>query len=499
MKKRFILLFTVLILSFASGSMDSAQLVVRMPERNMVKGDRSLPFEYKADIFENYLWVTPPLYGKEVFFDNGRLNVPFAGGVLKFSRLDDGSITMDENGKIVSATASVTKEDHYYNLDILKWKTIMRQRQVPKTEWVTERVAVTKTRWVTERVPVQKTRTVYDPVTKSHRTETYTDWETRSRCETYTDYEDRRVTKTTWEWQTVPEQVLDIPQYTAYKFPLQNDNQIMLYTIADDKGRHYMFQHMGYCIAGDKVPGIFGKDIPILLVLLDGDQDGFFDGPGDYIMYNTWNPYDRNQKYQQIMNYQDNRWLRLQSLAEESFITVKADPASKQLSLINANTLFLGDSSRGTITITNLPKDGKLFINGRQYKYNKKGEFKTKIEYGRYRAVISRKGYFDQTIHFLVDKTHPTFITAYTEQPRSASLTLINHGFRTWKFTVIDNSGKEWTVYNNNVLAIPGGNYRIIVSGGGNYFYKEAAVQEGEDWVYDFTADTLMNSSNGNE
>ena len=55
---------------------------------------------------------------------------------------------------------------------------------------------------------------------------------------------------------------------------------------------------------------------------------------------------------------------------------------------------------------------------------------------------------------------------------------------------VVD-SVKSWCVFDSNILAIPSGHYRFMISGGGNSFFKEATIQEGEDWVYDFTADKI--------
>lgn len=490
MKKRSIILITIIFLIIFTSTCFAAT-VKRKPNFNIISGDRNLTFEYHQDIFQDYLWVNPPLYGKEVLFENNQATVTFAGSVLKFTHQADSSIIMYEAENSVTSIAVTTPGDHYYNRDILEWKIEMRQKYVPVSKWVTETVPVHKTRWVTERVPVQKTRTVYDSMSNSHRTEYYTDWETRTWPETYTEFESRQVLKTVWEWQSVPERILDIPQYTVYQFPLQNGGQVMLYVVADETGRHYFFQHISYCLANDKFPGFLGIKIPVQLVLIDGDQDGFFDGPGDYLMYNTWNPYDLQQKYAPILYYQDNGWIQLQQLAEEFFQTIKVDPVSRQLNVIDANTPFLKNNSWGTIIISNLPAQGRLVINGHQYKYGKKGVFKAKIEHGRYKAVISQKGHFDQIINFLIDKDNPTFQGEYVEQPLAATLTLINHGFRAWQLTAIDDNGKEWHVFNDDTLALPGGNYRFVVSDGGNSFFKEATIQEGEEWVYDFTADSL--------
>jgi hypothetical protein len=210
-----------------------ATLVSRKPYQTMEPGDRNLPLKYHADVFKDYLWMTPPLYGKQVCFDKGYLEIKFAGGTLKFNKLMEGSISMDERGRLTTSTPIITDGDCYYNLDLLPWKTVMKEKQVPTMVWVTESVPVTKSRVVTERVAVQKSHTVnksvavqksctvYDSSTKSSHTEYYTaneskphtehytDYETKSHTEIYTTHENRRVSKTEWVWKPVPEKVFD--------------------------------------------------------------------------------------------------------------------------------------------------------------------------------------------------------------------------------------------------------------------------------------------------
>ncbi len=464
--------------------------VRRSPGAISELSDQTMPFTREADIFTEALWLTPPINGKKLEFIDGRASVAFAGTSVSFEKMPGRGMAMTRDGSTIVASAIAMKGDHYYNLEAIPWKTVYVSRHVSKTEWVTENVQVRKSRLRTEQVMVRKPRTVYDPFTKRSKTEYYSEWETRTVTEWYDDTEQRRVLKTSWSWEKVPERTLDIPEYSAYRFSGGKGGDILVYVEAALDGENYYVQNAGYYAASVKMPGPGGKDVPVRMMLIDTDQNGIYGDPEDQVLFNTWNPYDRDSSFRGIHRYMDNQWMRLSWLAEEAQLMIAVDEAASRISWKNANADYIMDKAKGKIRITGLPSDAALSINGEEYRA-RRGEFSSSIEYGYYKAVIRQPGHFDQVFRFAVTAQTPEFNGVFSEQPAAATVTVANHDFRNWKLSALDQSGKEWTVFDVDDISLPDGTYKIILSGGGAAFVKEATVKAGERWIYDFTADTL--------
>ena len=457
-----------------------ATMVTRSADRNLARADRNLAVEIHNDIFDDFLWLTPPSYGKKVLFNDGHARLDFAGRKLEFRQIDNDIVSMAEDGGNPIQEMVSSSKDHYFNLDLLHWKTELRWRQVSETHMVSEPVMVTVTEMHTAM------RSVYDSFSKSYRMESV------SEPRTVTRWENRMVMKTEWVWRRVPVQVLDIPSYDSWRFTTNSGFKVILYALPQAGGRVWYFQNLSYAQAAEEVRSIFGTAVTAKLVFLDANQDGIYDGPDDALLYNTWNPYDQSSRRQDVLEYSDNRWQKLRNLAEDAFLGFQIDPGTNNLAIINANTPFLGSRKNGDIIISKLPARAAVMINGRRYRAGRDGVFDSEIQYGHYKLTVSDPGYFDWVMRFTVDAEHPFFKGEYARQAAAASLQLVNHGYRAWRLSATDTQGIESGVNNQNNLALAAGEYRIELAGGGNVFSKTLTVKVGEVWIYDFTRDTLV-------
>lgn len=456
-----------------------ASLVTRSADRNLARADRSLSMEFRNDIFDDFLWLSPPSYGKKLVFEGAAAHLDFAGHALAFTLVNNEVLALAEDGGLPVRALMSDSEDHYYNLDLLHWKTVLRWKHVSETHMVNEQVMVMVTEMQTS------FRSVYDANSKSYHTETVQVPHMVPR------WESRMVMKTFWVWRQVPVQVLDIPHYDSWRFTTNGGLKIMVYAVPQADGRAWYFQNLSYVQANDELKSIFGSKIAAKLILLDGNQDGFFDGDEDLLLYNTWNPYDQSSTPQEISSYSDNRWQSLQSLAEDSFLSFHVLPSHNRLQINNANSPFLASRKNGDIVISKLPPRALLTINGRHYRVDRKGVFDSAIQFGHYRLTLSEPGYFEWVLRFVVDAKHPFFKGEYSRPQPAATIELVNHGFRSWRLSAKDAQGAESAVSNENRLSLAAGDYSLELAGGESVFSKTLSVKTGEVWIYDFARDTL--------
>lgn len=436
--------------------------------------DRTLPVEYLPDIFETYLWTSPPLSGTPLQFQGSRAAVRFAGQTLTFISGNDGALTLEQAASTQTRQKEVTANDHYYNREQLSLKTVQVSRQQAFT--------VTEGQWVNVQKSriVHKSRSVYDSFSKSYRTEFYAD------TEWYTDREFRQVTKTEYRWVTVEEKVPDIPVYSVYRFKVDGGGDILVY---QDQGKWFL-QNVSGLVFVDKVPG-FLSEVSVNGILLDANNDGIWTSNEDKILFSTWNPYKKDSTYQALAYYPDNQWLDLKTLKTTQFTNFIHDSAGKSIQILNGNSQYAKSNETRPLKINNLPAGAGIVINGKSYYHNKeKSEFEAPIQLGLFNLLIQapRKGDFE--VNFEVPSDAERIEIDYQPPPPAASLTL-KANFKFFKMTAIPEKGPTVTVFGRNKLILTPGKNRIQIMGDGLEMEKTLDVKEGTAYTYNFQEDKL--------
>jgi hypothetical protein len=466
-------------------------VIVRWTGTGQEKGDRILELSKETDVFNDFLWTTPPLYAKKLVFSNGVSKVFIKNQPCIITLKGRKSINVGFNQEEILVQQEVTKRNYYYNMDVLQTKRVPRSKWVPVTKWVTERVSVLKTRTVPRRVMVTKTRQVWDSFTESFRTEFYNEWETQWVTESYTDWENRQVMKTEWEWQTVWETIIDIPVYAVYKFQFE-DMALVIYKILEANDTIYYLQNVSYLTAVEKESGFFGNMYDVNIIFIDADSNGTYFDDEDCVLFNSWYPYKRDSSYQEISRFMDNQWYRYIELKNDMFISMSADPDLTMLFIRNANSEYIDSKEKGKIIITNLEQDDKLIINDREYKGIKKGIFESQIEFGYFALRVKRDGYLDAKQNFLIDSAQTVYEFEYKPTEKAGTLIITAHGFRNWKITAIDRQKNMSVFYNENEIALLPGDYKIIISSGGTNFSKDVTISTGKRVKYNFSEDEIV-------
>jgi len=482
--------FFLVIATFVFLISSCATIVSRTPHVFMKQKNHTVTIKKQKDIFKDFLWSQPPSYAQKVYFTRNQLKIPFKKGILNFTRKANGMIILRNNKLKIAVSPVKTTGKYYYNLDELTWRTVYKLNKVLISYWVTENRPITNTKVEYKKVPVQKKRQVYDADRKAMRTEFYTDWENQSTSKSSIKYKDVRVMKTKWVNKQMTVASLIIPSYTIYHFDTGNNNTFLLYKIVDSKGPHYYFQNISYYSTFYHIRTASGKTDSVKLIFLDGNQNGKYDDPEDYVLFNTRKLKNKRLKCIKIGGFASNQWINLKWLAKESFISIKVHSEKKKVNFINANNTYLQNKKRGRIKITGLPEKGLLRINGKQYKYN--DSFNAKIEYGHYKVNIHQYGCFDKKVYFVINKKNPVFTWHYEKPDPAVTLKVNSTRFETFKFTAKNSKNRKWFVFNKNRLTIPPGKYLFILNDSKNYFIKTGIVKGGEIWIFDQTEDKLF-------
>jgi len=470
--------------------------VTRWSDYSEEKGDRTISYEKKKNIFTDFLWTTPPVYSKKLEFKDTRATVDFNGKKLELLLNDDKSMTLLNDELKTTTDIEMTPKNCYYNIDILGTKIVERERYVSESEWVTKTVSVPKSRTVPKTVPVTKTRSIYDSFSKTSRTETYTDWETRFETEFYTDFETRRVLETVYRWKTVQESFINIPSYAAFSFNTKSGDRLLIYKIRDQGKDTYYFQNASYIYSTEKQVNFFGVSSDLAMLFIDTNANGYYFDDDDMILYNSWNPYSKDSAYMEIRTFMDNSWYRIAQLKLDYFITFSADSEAAKLEIKNANSAFIKSTKKGTITITNVIDDMKVIINGQEYYSIKNGIFSSDIEYGYFKLRVTKPRYLDFVKTFTVDDSSQTVSIPYEKTAPAGTFTVKNLGFRNWKLALKNEKGDVYNVYNENSISVKAGTYAINIIGNNIDYGISLTIEPGEVFEYDFATDKVEKIAN---
>lgn len=449
-----------IILNWASHNTMFAQKIKRWPggKKTEVTSQEFEP-DVQKNIFGSYTWTNPDVKSKEILFENGQAKISYAGQQLS-AKIEPQTITLTlENGH--SITASLEKSNqYYYDLSQLKFVPVVQQRWVSHTTMQSQTVPVTKTRMVT--------RYVYQNG-QSHPQYT---------TETYTAYEYRSVPVTTYSWQSYTTYVLDIPTYDVYIFDLPSNQRVVIYEIEKDGDTHYFFQTTSFLSAEVE---------KTKYVIIDANSNGSYFDDADKIMFNTWNPFSKESQYQTSQIYRENKWVSLEYLRNNLFITVTKTPNGNIL-LENENSIYSGSKLTSKVTFTNLPPHGTLIVNGQKFNI-RKDKATYKIEYGKYTVVVERRGFLDFEMVFEVNDQYLLPTINYVPPPAAVSVTIGNIYAQNYFITVKGENGYEKQYVTQNRFSVPKGNITVIIEQNGFQVEVPLTIEQDEPIVIDYEAE----------
>jgi hypothetical protein len=475
--KKIIFFYIILFLSIL---FFSCTTITRWPDESKEIKSKKISMEVNRNIFDDFLWTTPPIYSVKVDFkDENNIKtakVKFGNKILTFLMNDDDEIALKKDDETVYKELKISKNDLYYNIDVLKTKYVPRSMLVTKTRFVTKIVPVIRTR------PVTRTRFVtrFDSKGRSYSiTEFYTDWES------YTAFEQRTLPETYTEWETIRTKVVDIPQYRYYSFKL-DEGQVVIYKIKnDDTGiNEYYFQNTTYFSAITNEESDDGE-IETKLLFIDTNSNGIYFEDEDAVLFNVWNPYEESSKFKEISNYMDNYWYRIKQIKTEKFLSFSATDDNKKLIIENANSKYITCDKKGKIEITGIPEDASVFFNGEEY-LAFDGKIKRKIEYGIYNLKIENPGYIDYNATFIIDDTNPELTMEYKSPGRGGTLIFENDYLRNWKIIISSDKMEDTIYYNKKEINLPEGKYNVSIISGGFKLDKKITIDVGEKRIINY-------------
>ena len=473
--------------------LSSCMTIKRWTDITDEKGDLEIDMEIKDDLFDNYLWLTPPVYSRKMIFNDvdgeSAAIIEFNEKEITIIKNEDETFSIRETGK--TYRPQLSKNNYYYNMDVLGTKIVPRQKLVTKTRWITQSVPVSRS------YPVTRTRTVFvhgPNGQTSSRIETYTVMETR------TTYETRQIPQTYTEWVTVYIKVLDIPQYEYTKIKI-DDYTCLIYRVNEEGRINYYFQNITYYLGHDSSEGFLEKLVDIKDFIIDSNSNGIYFEEDDNILFNAWNPYERNSEYKEISAYINDFWYKFMTLKREKFISFSADIEAKKLMIKNANTKYIGSKNKGTINISNLPKfsEADVIINGEMYLQDFKGRLKRKIEYGLYNLKIVYKNHSDFEDTFIIDDDSTEYDLEYAAPKKGGVLTFNNDYLRHWTIIVTDEIGNERYYYDKDNINLSEGRYEIKINAMGLNIEKELNMKPGDEIKIDFQEESERLASEDNE
>ncbi|MBN1412805.1 MAG: carboxypeptidase regulatory-like domain-containing protein [Spirochaetales bacterium] len=432
--------------------------VVRWPDASREQGSRTLPLNYKTDIFSDFLWTTPDIVALET---GGTFE--WKGETISFE-IASTAMTIWYRGEEIKAVKKTSENLYYPELAQLKSRIVYESRWVSETVTVPETVTVWKTRMVPRMQfnPDGSTTTIYV-------------------SESYTELETHYVTKTNWKWESYPVSVYDIPSYEYYDVQLSGNDRLLIYEVMEKGVKKYLVQNPSYLMVTEKEKSFWGeKDVNIIFI--DANSNGVFFEDQDKVLFNVWNPYDRNSSYRQLPRIIDNQWYGVKDLQDDLFVYFEEQ--GDRLFIGYENDKYINNNKSGNLIIENFDFDNKrVFVNGQEYTTFFGTNFK--CEYGKYHIVLSIPGHLDYEEVFVIDDENPKKVIDYkfTEEAGAVSIKNI---FAAYWMVKVTGEGMNKTYFKTDMINLPPGEYEVHISVEGFIFKKSVVIEKGKTEVINF-------------
>ncbi len=297
------------------------------------------------------------------------------------------------------------------------------------------------------------------------------------RTETYSQTEHRTRQVPNWNWRSTVVTYYESPAYTVYKKRISPTFFLVLYKLEKFGNTQYFWQNAGYWKGADKKRTNY--------ILVDANSNGTYNDEEDHILFNTWNPRDKNSRFTSSKNYSGNTWYKLSDLKEQLFLATELNIEKKVISLLYANATYAKSSGKGKVTFVNLPSDADLSINGARYKTRKSKNVKFKSEYGFFKVTISSKESEDFEKIYEINESNND-ITINYDLAKGAVVILENlpsSEYMAVKIMGENGYSRMYTQPKSKYFNVPLGKITVIVSALGVESEKKVEIKSNEDKV----------------
>jgi hypothetical protein len=448
MKKACIILLVILV-NVSCLSFFGLNKITRMPQGVKEFSSTVVGVKKHENIFEQYMWTYPDLTSRKIGKSFIFSNEPFT------FETGNGAITVIHNGSAYTFPKQKSNKV-YMNLSTLESTTVLSQRWVPKTVIEVQTVPVMKTR----QVPV----TTFGPDGIASTT---------FQTEFYTDFETRHVPVTKWEWENYPVTTYYFPVVEYCQAAIGNKYFFIIYETGNANEKEYYLQNSSYLLTKSGENEIFGSS-KLALVFADTDSNGSFFDPTDMVLFNTWNPFDRESSYSFTNLFVDNRWYTLNALAEENFLYFEEREKDQAVFIGYENDRYLNEKNTGKVTFKNLKgTEARIFINGNEYNLFFGNELTA--EYGKYRIRITNPGYLDYEEVYTINGENPHKVIEYALTEKAGTIGITNI-FAQGYIVEIRSEKINKFYLNAKQINLPAGKYHVSINVHGFLLEKEITV-----------------------
>ena len=464
-------------------------VIVRRPGAADQERSRDLPSRLDYNIFQTLLWSTPPLGSLIVDLSmDGSGTFEFAAGVYQVTLEDDGTLSVREpSNRVTRVDPRRSQADRYYDVAELQTTVEFEQRWVPRQVLATETVPVHKTRVVTV-----------------HGTDAQGMPTTTTRHETYVDLEIRTVFRTEWGWESQPVTRVVIPDYDYYEVPLDSGQVLWVYRLEEDGRTVLAVQNPNYIRATETEADVWGAE-EVEIVIIDADSDGFYLGPQDRVMFNSWNPYDQASRYTPLRGMVENLWVDLDFVQRTMFVTLKTNDDHSVLAISDANDRFVGVEDIGALIVHNESEyDAEILANNAPIRRARRGRTSEyEIQHGLYtiqfapNRPVSDDPSTDGALYAFsrsvtVDNNTPSVEIVYPARARGGVIVLTNIFQESWAIQVRASDGQpleQGLFVDVTEVPVPAGTIEFTIIADGAPISWSLDIDPGERREIDFEAE----------
>jgi len=307
---------------------------------------------------------------------------------------------------------------------------------------------------------------------------------TYTRTGIYFGSEFQTVPETRLVWEKSTDRMVDIPDYTLFRFPIDRERELLIYRVNTGDGEEYFLQNPSYCFIEDKEIGYFGrKNVKILFI--DANSNGRYFENADRILFNTWNPFEKESPYAQIPGLMHNQWYLLKSLEKERFLKFKKEDST--LIISSENSQYIDNENKGRINLQNV-KGSTIYINGRKY-YSQRNVFEKSIQFGKYHLRIVKPGYLDFENVFSINTETGRYDLIYQEATRAGTVKINNIYVKDWLLIYKKEGEEEKYFYKRDRISLPAGSVVLRIYAGGFDLSRTFDIIAGETVIWDYAAD----------
>jgi hypothetical protein len=261
---------------------------------------------------------------------------------------------------------------------------------------------------------------------------------------------------------------------------MANGDHFLVYRVGEGAAARYLLQDPEYYVAREKRSILGGDDVNMLFV--DSQSNGAFFEAGDSMLFNIWNPYDKNSRYRPLTRIMDNYWYSVKFVDDNYFMSFKRDGAA--LSVSYENEEYLGSAGVGTLVVRNIGTPKTIVtINGKRYSI--KPEAKRPIQYGKYHVTIGVPDRLEYDEYFEINDESKEKVIDFVPPAQAARLVIKNVFSSDYKvFVIID--GKPKTYYSPKEILLPIGQNAIAIDVGGFKLERSVTVRDTTPLELDF-------------